>query len=64
MNEERKIFPEDVIDFLEQDDFRARKIIVVGKEYIFPKGGQKHIRARCFAKEAYCYEEITVVPVS
>ena len=59
-----KILSEDVIEFLEQDEFRARKIIVVGKEYIFPKGGQRHRRGRCLAKEAYCYEEITVVPIS
>jgi len=58
-----EILPQDVIEFLDQDEFRARKIIVVGEEYIFPKAGAAHVRMRCFAKNAYCYEEITVVPL-
>lgn len=57
------ILPEDVIEFLDQDEFRAHKIIVVGNEYVFPQGGSAHVRARCIAKNAYCYEEITVVPL-
>ncbi|MBI4175826.1 MAG: hypothetical protein HY518_01365 [Candidatus Aenigmarchaeota archaeon] len=59
----KTILPEDAIEFLDQEEFRAHKIIVVGEEYDLPRSGRAHVRARCFAKNAYCYEEVTVVPL-
>ena len=55
---------EDSIEFLEQNEFKARKIIVVGQSYIHTKGGQKHNKDRCYAKNAYCYEEVAFVSTS
>ena len=58
----RTIIAEDSIEFLDQDEFKARKIIVVGKSYTVTKGGQAHQRDRCIAHKAYCYEEVMVRP--
>jgi len=59
-----EIIPEEFIEFLNQDEFRARTIIAVGKEIIFPRGGAKHIKGRAVVKgNAYCYEEIKVKSV-
>ena len=56
-----EILPEESIEFLEQEEFRARTIIAVGKEITFPKGGAKHVKGRAIVKgNAYCYEEIKV----
>lgn len=58
-----ELYPEDVIEFLEQDLFKARKIIVVAKRYIDVKGGAAHKRNRKIAHDGYCYEEISVKPI-
>jgi hypothetical protein len=58
------IYPEEVIEFLDQPEFRAKRIIVVGESYKRgQKEGGKHVRDRMIASKAYCYEEINVFPV-
>lgn len=58
-----EIKPEDCIEFLDQDEFIARKIIVVSDKFIPTKGGAAHTCARGYAKgNAYCYEEIILIP--
>lgn len=53
-----KVLSEDAIDFLEQDEFWGREIILVAKKIKYPQGGQAHTRARAIATgNAYCYEE-------
>jgi hypothetical protein len=56
-----KILPEDSIEFLDQVEFTARRIVVVGESY--RRCGDSHIRDRMMANKAYCYEDISVIPI-
>lgn len=58
-----EIKSEDCIEFLEQDEFIARKIVIVSDVFIETKGGAAHTCDRGYAKgNAYCYEVITLIP--
>lgn len=61
MASKMKILPEDSIEFLDQVEFTARQIVVVGESY--KRYGDSHVRERRIAKKAYCYEEISVIPI-
>lgn len=60
------IIPEEEINryiqFLDQDEFQAGKIVIVADK-IFPQtGGRAHVSSRGFGRgNAYCYEEVKCV---
>ncbi len=57
------ILTKDEIEFLDQDEFSAHDIIVVSDYFDKPQGGAAHQRCRGIAKgNAYCYENIKVIP--
>jgi len=54
---------EDEIDFLERNEIRAGKLILVANRIIGPKGGAAHGRNRRWGTgNAYCYTEEKFVP--
>ncbi len=55
---------EDFVEFLNQDYFEARKLVIVADEISPQQGGRAHVSCRGFAVgNAYCYEEIKLVPI-
>ena len=57
------ILTQDIIEFLNQEEFHARRIIVVAKKIQEQKGGASHGRSRAIGKgDAYCYEDVQVFP--
>jgi hypothetical protein len=57
-----KLLTEEAIDFVKEDDFWGREIVLVAKKITYPQGGRAHERGRAIAKgNAYCYEEFKVI---
>lgn len=55
---------EEYVEFLDQDYFEARKIIVVADRITPQESGRAHVSSRGVAVgHAYCYEEIKLHPV-
>ncbi|MCK5334343.1 MAG: hypothetical protein KAJ24_07520 [Candidatus Aenigmarchaeota archaeon] len=58
------IITEDNVEFLDQIEFKARKITIVSDGFKMPKGGASHNRSRIIAKgNAYCYENKVYKPL-
>jgi len=57
------IIPEEFVDFLNQDYFQARKIVIVANKITPQQSGRAHISARGYAVgNAFCYEEVKWIP--